>query len=78
MSLIERLEAAEEYSFSFVQSVADVKLEDIDLEYAVANLLHGRGALDKKTKTDAVIAIKTLRDILRAAKARVADKEEAK
>lgn len=53
----------------FAQSVADVEIEDIDLEYAVVNLLHGRGAIDKKTKTDAVVAVKTLRAIIKAAKA---------
>ena len=54
---------------SFAQSVADVEIEDIDLEYAVVNLLYGRGAIDKKTKTDAVVAVKTLRSIIKAAKA---------
>lgn len=55
---------------AFVESVATVRLDDIDLEYAITNLAFGRGALDKKTKRDAITAIKTLRDIINAAKAR--------
>jgi len=56
---------------AFVQSVSDVPLEDIELEYTAANLLHGRGALTKGVKTEGVIAVKTLRAILRAARDRL-------
>ena len=56
---------------AFVQSVSDVPLEDIELEYTAANILHGRGALTKGVKTEGVIAVKTLRAILRAARERL-------
>lgn len=56
---------------AFVQSVSDVPLEDIELEYTAANILHGRGALMKGVKTEGVIAVKTLRAILRAARDRL-------
>ena len=56
---------------AFVQSVSDVPLEDIELEYTAANILHGRGALTKGVNTEGVIAVKTLRAILRAARDRL-------
>jgi hypothetical protein len=60
---------------AFLTSVANVPLEDADLEYLVTNILFGRGQIAKKTRTDAVIAIKTLRDILSAAKRRLLSKD---
>lgn len=64
--------AAPDYE-SLVQDIAATRLEDIDLEYTGTNLQYGRGALDKKTKTEAIIAVRTLRAILQSARYRFPD-----
>ena len=48
----------------FLDRVSAIPQQDIDLEYLAANILHGRGAIPKATKNDAVVAIRTLRAIV--------------
>lgn len=55
----------------FAQSIADVPIEREALNYTITKLRFGRGALAKETKTEAVVAVGTLRDILTAARRRL-------
>ena len=52
----------------FLDRVAAIPQHDIDLEYLAANILYGRGAIPKATKQEAVVAIRTLRAVVRDAR----------
>ena len=58
-----------------IESIAKIPLTTIDLNYTAVNTLHARGSLPKKVRGDAVIAIRTLRDVLEASKARLATRK---
>lgn len=53
----------------FRRLVAAVELEDSDLDYAAVKIRYGRGTLDRETRKVANDAIRTLRAILREARA---------
>lgn len=53
---------------AFRDSVAAIPLDLLDLDCAASNVLYGRGALDRETRRLAVTAIKTLRDVIKAAR----------
>ena len=55
-------------SSSFLRRVSEVPQTELDLEYLAVNVLFGRGALSKAVRRDAVVAVKTLRAILKDAR----------
>lgn len=65
---------------AFVEDLAAVPFDQIDLDYLWRDVVYARGSLPKETRRQAGSAIRTLRDILAAAirrqQAAVSDSEQ--
>lgn len=60
--------ALSEEAVRVMRRIAAANVSSSDLDYLKTNVLYARGSLDRETRRQAVVAIKTLRDVLEAAR----------